>query len=38
MVKDEEVYDVMKVEEQLDKDHYGLHKVKKRILEYIAVR
>ncbi len=26
------------VKEQLDEDHYGLEKVKKRILEYLAVR
>ncbi|MBN2010385.1 endopeptidase La [candidate division KSB1 bacterium] len=30
--------DVDKVQQQLDNDHYNLEKVKKRILEYIAVR
>ncbi|KAM3567706.1 hypothetical protein VYU27_010154, partial [Nannochloropsis oceanica] len=30
--------DVAAVEAQLDRDHYGLGKVKRRILEYIAVR
>ncbi|HHV14192.1 MAG TPA: endopeptidase La [Acholeplasmataceae bacterium] len=35
--KTEEVSDINKAKEQLDKDHYGLEKVKERILEYIAV-
>ncbi|MBE6542792.1 MAG: endopeptidase La [Ruminococcaceae bacterium] len=30
--------DVARAQAQLDKDHYGLEKVKERILEYIAVR
>lgn len=33
-----ETIDVSKAEKILDKDHYGLEKVKKRILEYLAVR
>jgi len=34
----EDNLDVINVENQLDKDHYNLKKVKKRILEYLAVR
>jgi ATP-dependent Lon protease len=34
----EDAFDVAAVEAQLEKDHYGLGKVKRRILEYIAVR
>ncbi|MEM1012926.1 MAG: endopeptidase La, partial [Planctomycetota bacterium] len=34
---DDEI-DLQKASEQLDSDHYGLEKVKKRILEYLAVR
>ncbi len=30
--------DIAKVRQVLDEDHYGLEKVKKRILEYLAVR
>lgn len=30
--------DINKAKEQLDRDHYGLDKVKDRILEYLAVR
>ncbi len=30
--------DIKKAKEQLDKDHFGLEKVKERILEYLAVR
>ncbi|MDD4212536.1 MAG: endopeptidase La [Bacilli bacterium] len=30
--------DIKKTKEQLDKDHYGLERVKERILEYLAVR
>lgn len=30
--------DIKKAQEQLDHDHYGLEKVKERILEYLAVR
>lgn len=31
-------FDLKKAEEVLDKDHYGLDKVKERILEYLAVQ
>ncbi len=31
-------FDLMKAEQMLDKDHYGLEKVKERILEYLAVQ
>ncbi|KNY27100.1 endopeptidase La [Pseudobacteroides cellulosolvens] len=34
----EEVIDLKKAEEILDEDHYGLEKVKDRIVEYLAVR
>ena len=37
-VKTEENIDLDAVREQLDRDHYGLDKVKKRILEQLAVR
>lgn len=30
--------DLLKAQESLDKDHYGLKKVKDRILEYLAVQ
>ena len=30
--------DIRKAAQQLDKDHYGLKKVKERILELLAVR
>lgn len=30
--------DIRKAREDLDTDHYGLEKVKKRILEFLAVR
>ncbi len=33
----EDVFDLDKVEEVLNKDHFGLEKVKDRILEYLAV-
>ena len=36
--KEEEVIDLKKVREVLDRDHYGLEKIKDRILEYLAVR
>ncbi|MBX3247041.1 MAG: endopeptidase La [Myxococcales bacterium] len=36
--KSEENYDIAKAEEILDEDHYGLKKVKERILEYLAVQ
>jgi ATP-dependent Lon protease len=35
---DEEVIDIERAREILDEDHYGLAKIKKRILEYLAVR
>lgn len=31
-------YDLQKAESMLDKDHYGLEKVKERIIEYLAVQ
>jgi ATP-dependent Lon protease len=34
----EERFDLKQVEEILDADHYGLEKVKERILEYLAIR
>ena len=37
-VEAEDSKDIKKTKEQLDKDHYGLEKVKERILEYLAVR
>lgn len=37
-VKDEEVIDINHVRKELDKNHYGLEKVKKRIIETLAVR
>jgi ATP-dependent Lon protease len=36
--KSEEVRDIKAAEEVLDADHYGLEKIKERILEYLAVR
>jgi ATP-dependent Lon protease len=36
--KSEENYDLGKAEEVLDEDHYGLKKIKERILEYLAVQ
>lgn len=36
--KTKEVLDLEKAEEILDEDHYGLEKVKERIIEYLAVR
>jgi ATP-dependent Lon protease len=35
---DEEQIDIAKATEVLEHDHYGLEKIKKRILEYLAVR
>ena len=35
---DEENIDIAKARETLDEDHYGLDKIKRRILEYLAVR
>jgi ATP-dependent Lon protease len=37
-VKSRDSLDLTKVQERLDADHYGLEKVKKRIIEYLAVR
>ncbi|MCK4503910.1 MAG: LON peptidase substrate-binding domain-containing protein, partial [Desulfuromonadales bacterium] len=34
----EDRHDLEKAEEILEADHYGLHKVKERVLEYLAVR
>ena len=36
--KDKIQYDLKKAEKMLDKDHYGLEKVKERIIEYLAVQ
>ena len=36
--KTEEIYDINHSEEILEEDHYGLEKVKERILEFLAVR
>ncbi|MBX3191576.1 MAG: endopeptidase La [Labilithrix sp.] len=36
--KSEENYDLKKAEEILEEDHYGLKKIKERILEYLAVQ
>ena len=36
--KSEETYDLTKAEEILEEDHYGLKKIKERILEYLAVQ
>ena len=33
----EDHYDLKKAKKVLDKDHYGMHKIKERILEYLAV-
>ena len=33
----EDKYDLKMAEEVLDHDHYGMHKIKERILEYLAV-
>lgn len=37
-IETKEVYDLKKVKEQLDHDHFGLEDVKERIIEYLAVR
>ena len=37
-ISTEDILDINKAKELLDKDHYGLEKVKERILEYLAVR
>ena len=36
--KSEEIRDLMNAQEVLESDHYGLDKIKERILEYLAVR
>jgi ATP-dependent Lon protease len=36
--KSEETYDLKKAEDILEEDHYGLKKIKERILEYLAVQ
>lgn len=36
--KSEDNNDILKVEEILDEDHYGLEKIKERIVEYLAVK
>ena len=36
--RDKIEFDLKKAEEVLDKDHYGLEKVKERIIEYLAVQ
>jgi ATP-dependent Lon protease len=36
--KSDENYDLVKAEEILEEDHYGLKKIKERILEYLAVQ
>jgi ATP-dependent Lon protease len=36
--KSDETYDLKKAEEILEEDHYGLRKIKERILEYLAVQ
>lgn len=33
----EDIYDLKKAKMTLDNDHYGMHKIKERILEYLAV-
>lgn len=33
-----EILDLIKSKQGLDEDHYGLNKLKKRVLEYLAVR
>lgn len=36
--RSEEIRDIRHAQEVLDEDHYGLEKIKERILEYLAVR
>lgn len=36
--KTDEIIDIRRAAEILDRDHYGLEKVKERVLEYLAVR
>lgn len=37
-IKTEEIIDLKRAEEILEEDHYGLEKVKERIIEYLAIR
>ena len=34
----DDAMDIVRVKEQLDEDHYGLEKVKKRLVEYLAIK
>ncbi|MFO0679699.1 MAG: endopeptidase La [Polyangiaceae bacterium] len=36
--KSEEMHDLQKAEQILDEDHYGLRRIKERIIEYLAVQ
>lgn len=36
-VKTEDVLDIKKAKEMLDKNHYGLEKIKSRVLEYLSI-
>ncbi len=36
-VKTEDILDIKKAKEVLDKNHYGLEKIKKRVLEYLSL-
>ena len=38
IVESDEQFDLKKAREILDRDHYGLEKVKRRLIEYLAVR
>lgn len=38
VASEEREIDLVAAQEQLDSEHYGLSKVKKRIIEYLAVR
>lgn len=37
-IKTEDIDDISKIKENLDKDHYGLSDVKERIIEYLALK
>jgi len=37
-IQDEENLDPIKAKEQLELDHYGLEKIKNRIIQFLAVR
>lgn len=37
-IRTEEIIDLKRAEDILDEDHYGLEKVKERIVEYLAIR